>query len=137
MIVLSLRVLAVDRLVGMSPYNELNHSYFIIALYANGQDIDTYGLYDPVVHRKIELKIVANSIRARRFSRIWINGISINDTQDRLRENVDNLTLLTSSLKGHFVRGDSISFEHTIENKVIFKVNGVILQTYQSPSFFN
>jgi len=121
---------------GIAIHSELGQEQFIAALYSNVLSDQTNILINGQALR-MELKIVSpEGMTLRRFSRMWIEGMSVNNDPDLLTVQADNMVLFDSLFKGRLVRGDNIVFSHQLTRGVDISLNGVMLGNIPSGEFF-
>ncbi len=122
---------------GIAGHQELGKDQFIGALYSEAPSNNPDVLLAANQPMRIELKILSqDGISARRFSRMWIDGMAINNNSDVLTAQANNIVKLDSLFKGRLVNGDHIVFGLTPGQGVNVSVNGVILGNINDDKFF-
>jgi periplasmic protein TonB len=122
---------------GIAGHQELGKDQFIGALYSETPSNNPDALLAANQPMRIELKILSqDGISARRFSRMWIDGMAINNNSDVLTAQANNIVKLDSLFKGRLVNGDHIVFGLTPGQGVNVSVNGVILGNINDDKFF-
>lgn len=133
----SLTYAADPQLNGIAVHSELGKEQFIGALYSStlSDNVDT--LTNSTQPMRMELKIVAaEGLTTRRFSRLWIEGMAINNASGLLTEQADNMVKFDGLFKGRFVQNDDIVFSYEPTKGVNILVNDVVLGNIPSEKFF-
>jgi periplasmic protein TonB len=123
---------------GIAAHQELGKDQFIGALYteipSNSADI-LLAANQPM---RMELKILSqDGLSARRFSRMWIDGMAINNAPDVLQAQANNIVKLDSFFKGRLATGDHIVFTLTPGKGVNVLVNNITLGNINDDKFFS
>lgn len=121
---------------GLAIHSELGKEQFIGALFSSipGDNANTI-MSAPSM--RMELKVVApEGLTTRRFSRTWIEGMAINNTQAQLTDQADYMVKFDSMFKGRLMQNDHISFSYTQTKGVNIFVNDVSLGNIPSEKFF-
>ncbi len=121
---------------GLSIHSELGKEQFIGALFSStlGDNANTI-LSAPSM--RMELKIVApEGMTTRRFSRTWIEGMAINNTQAQLTDQAEYMVKFDSMIKSRLMQNDHIAFSYTQTKGVNVFVNDVLLGNIPSEKFF-
>jgi periplasmic protein TonB len=122
---------------GIAIHSELGKELFIGALYAStpGNNADT--LTSTPQAMRMELKIVStDGITTRRFSRMWIEGMAINNASGLLTEQADYMVKFDGLFKGRLVSNDSVAFNYEPTKGVNVSVNNVLMGNIASEKFF-
>lgn len=122
-------------LQGLSVYSDLNQQYFVAAILAD-QDDKEPDYFDDFTKRKIEVRVISEIIRPRRFARIWINGLVINNKSE-LYESTDNIIEFSRCIKKSLRRGDILALEYDPSLGTSMSINGAFIHTFAEPRFFN
>ena len=123
---------------GMGTHKELSQEVFIGALYSDTLSDNSDVLLNTDMPMRMELKIVApDGMTTRRFSRLWIEGMAINQKADVLTAQADNMVKFDGLFKGRFQTNDHIVFNSTPGSGVDISVNGVILGNIADNKFFS
>lgn len=123
---------------GMGAHQELGQEVFIGALYSDTLSDNSDVLLNTNIPMRMELKIVApDGMNTRRFSRLWIEGMAINQKADVLTAQADNMVKFDGLFKGRFQTNDHIVFNSVPGNGVDISVNGVILGNIGDNQFFS
>jgi protein TonB len=122
---------------GVATHQELGQDVFIGALYSESLSDNADTLFNVNQPMRIELKIVAEEgISARKFTRLWIEGMAINQRQDVLTAQADNVVLFDQLFKNRLIKNDHIALKNIPQKGVVIDVNGVHLGTIQNNDFF-
>ncbi len=108
---------------GLAIHSELGKEQFIGALYSSipGSDATTMANAPSL---RMELKIVSpEGMTTRRFSRTWIEGMAINNTQAQLTDQADFMVKFDSMFKGRLMQNDHITFSYAQTKGVNIFVN--------------
>ncbi|CAA0108138.1 Uncharacterised protein [BD1-7 clade bacterium] len=111
---------------GIAVYQKLKTEYYIGALYlATQQDNPDAAIFKPE-HKKMVMKITIPKWRGRQFAKTWQQMISVNNDEERLKENSDSIIAFTRLAKQPLVKGDVIAIESTPEKGTTVSVNGQV-----------
>jgi periplasmic protein TonB len=133
----SLTQAAEPMLNGMAAQAELGKEQFIGALYSNlfSDNIDT--LTTNAQSMRMELKItLPEGMTTRRFSRMWIEGMAINNPPALLTEQADSMVKFDGLVKGRLLQNDKITFTYEQNKGVNVLVNDVLLGNIPGDKFF-
>ncbi len=132
----SLAVAAEPMLNGIAVHTELSKEQFIGELYSNPLSDNPDTLASSTQAMRMELKILTPDMSMRRFSRLWIEGMAINNTPALLTEQADNMVKFDGLFKGRLLPNDSIVFNYEPGKGVNVTVNDVLLGNIASEKFF-
>lgn len=132
----SLAIAAEPMLNGIAVHTELSKEQFIGELYANPLSNNPDALTSSTQAMRMELKILTPDMSMRRFSRLWIEGMAINNTPALLTEQADNMVKFDGLFKGRLVPNDTIVFSYEPGKGVNVTVNDVLLGNIASEKFF-
>lgn len=131
-------VRAEPMLNGVGVHQELGREVFIGALYSESLSNDPGTLLRSSQPMRLELKIVApEGVTARRFSRLWIEGLAVNSKADELMAQADNTVLFDNMFKGRLQQDDHVIIASTPGNGISISLNKVELGTIEDNTFFN
>lgn len=129
---------AAPMLNGIGAHQELGQEVFIGALYSESLSNDASSLLSSTQAMRMELKIVApDGMTTRRFSRMWIEGMAVNNTAANLTAQADNMVQFDGLFKGRFMGNDHVVFSSVPGKGVDISVNGVLLGTIADNKFFS
>lgn len=129
---------AATQLNGLAVHNELGNEQFIGGLYLEYYSSDRNQILASDGAKRMELRITADDgITARRFSRMWIEGVAINNSAAALNEQADNMVAFSNLFKDRLEKNDVIAFSLEPGEGVTIAVNDVVLETIDSDEFFN
>jgi len=123
-------------LVGVGEYKELSSTYYYGALYSDSLKGDVKLFLDSSSNKKLVMRVVKDKISPRRFYRLWIQTLAINNTESNLNKYEDDILSFTYMLKGSLKRGDEVTIEVESGN-TIARVNGRNIKTFKKPGFIN
>ena len=123
---------------GIAVHQELGQEVFIGALYSESLSNNADSLLNNNQPMRMELKIVApEGLTTRRFSRLWIEGMAINNRADVLTAQADNMVKFDGLFKGRFMTNDHVVFDSIPGKGVNISVNGVLLGNIADNQFFS
>lgn len=123
---------------GIGVHQELGREIFIGALFSESLSNDASTLLHNQQPMRMELKIVSpEGITARRFSRLWIEGLAVNSKADALMAQADNTVAFDAMFKGRLVQNDHIKISNAPGKGVTISLNDVVLGTIKDESFFS
>ncbi len=129
---------AASQLNGLAAHQELGSEQFIGALYLEAVSDDRNIILAAEGSKRMELRITsASGIAARRFSRMWIEGMAINNTSAVLTEQADNMVRFSNAFKGKLQQNDVVALSVEPGEGVEIALNGVVLDTINDDDFFN
>jgi len=123
-------------LVGVGEYKELSSTYYYGALYSDSLKGDVKLFLESSSNKKMVMRVVKDKISPRRFYRLWIQTLAINNTESDLNKYEDDVLSFTYMLKGSLKRGDEVTIEVESGN-TIASVNGRNIKTFKKPGFIN
>ena len=135
--VLGANAYAEPLLNGMATYSHLGKDQFIAAVYCEEPTEDARELLLSPGPKTMELRVVADQIRARRFKRLWIESIAINSGTAELEKHAQNMADFTNLLRIKFRVGDSLRIEKHEASGVRILVDGHLLGSIEDPAFFD
>src|SRR5690606_1684592 len=102
---------AATLLNGMAVHQELGRDQFIGALYTDTLTDNASVVLAADMPIRMELKITSDTgLTARRFSRLWVEGMAINVRSDTLTAQADNMVAFTRLFKGRLNQDDHVVF---------------------------
>lgn len=135
---LSAAAQAAPLLNGMAVHQELGKDRFIGAIYSETLTSDAGVLLAADIPMRMEMKITADrGMAARRFSRMWIEGMAINIRSDALTAQADNMVDFTNMFKERLLENDQVVFALTPAEGVAISVNGIELGQIDDDEFFS
>lgn len=128
---------AAPMLNGLATHQELGTELFIGALYSEALSNDPDTLINSSLPMRMELKVVApDGLATRRFSRMWIEGMAINNSNALLTAQADNMVKFDSLFKGRLQQNDHVIFALNPGDGIDVSVNNVLLGTIEDDQFF-
>lgn len=123
---------------GIGVHQELGREIFIGALFSESLSNDAGTLLRNQQPMRMELKIVSpEGITARRFSRLWIEGLAVNSKADALMAQADNTVAFDAMFKGRLMQNDHVKISHTPGKGVSVSVNDVVIGAIKDERFFS
>lgn len=122
---------------GLAMHQELGNEQFIGALYSETLSDDADTLINSRSAMRMELKIVNPAgMMIRRFSRMWIEGMAINNTNSVLTAQADNMVQFDGLFKGRLEANDHVVFAQNPGQGLTISVNNVQLGHIADDQFF-
>jgi protein TonB len=135
---LSSIVHAEPMLNGIASHQDLGKEQFIGALFAESITNNADTLLSANQPMRMELKILSSEgISARRFSRMWIDGMAINNNPEILTKQAPNIVKFDSLFKGRVISGDHIVFQLSKGQGVEISINTIALGNIKDDAFFS
>lgn len=123
---------------GIGVHQELGREIFIGALFSESLSNDAATLLRNKQPMRMELKIVSpEGITARRFSRLWIEGLAVNSKADALMAQAENTVAFDAMFKGRLIQNDHIKISNAPGKGVTISINDVVLGTIKDENFFS
>lgn len=123
---------------GIGVHQELGREIFIGALFSESLSNDAGTLLRNQQPMRMELKIVSpEGITARRFSRLWIEGLAVNSKAEALMAQADNTVAFDAMFKGRLMQNDHVKISHTPGKGVSVSVNDVVIGAIKDERFFS
>lgn len=129
--------LALPQLNGMAIHNELGHEQFIAAVYIDNTTKDARPLILSDENKALEVRVLADIIYARRFNRMWIEGMAINSGSRELEQQAQNLADFGNMMRIKLRAGDILRIERSTGQGTTVFVNGLKLGFIADPTFFD
>lgn len=122
---------------GVGVHQELGREVFIGALFSESLSNDAGTLLRNSQPMRMELKIVSpEGITARRFSRLWIEGLAVNSKADELMAQADNTVLFDNMFKGRLQKDDHVVIASAPGSGISVRLNNIELGKIEDESFF-
>jgi len=129
-------LLADSLLNGLAIHKELNKEQFIGALYSDTLSSDAADQFNAAGAQRLELKVIAKRLSARRLNSLWIEGMAINNPANLLTAQAENMVAFTAMFKRSLRAGDVINVRGEGQQTTVH-VNDVKLGTIESEQFFD
>jgi periplasmic protein TonB len=137
-LVCSLVSQAQQLLNGVAVHQELGQDVFIGAVYSDSLSNNSSALIQGKHAMRMELKIVSpDGLSTRRFSRLWIEGMAVNNSNNALTQQADNMVKFDSLFKGRFTTNDHIIFSNIPGKGVDIIVNNAVVGNIKDNAFFS
>lgn len=129
---------AAPRLNGMATHVQLGEEQFIAALYADTPSTDAKTLLLTEENKAMELRVLTDNLFARRFQRMWIEGIAINAGTAEMEKHAQNLANFSNALKFKMTKGDILRIERApAEKSTKVYLNQQLIETLPAANFFD
>ena len=129
---------AAPLLNGLALEQQFNKDRYIAAVYSDTLADSASVLLDSNTSRRIEIRVVADSLSARRFRNQWMESIAINNAGDTLSKQAEDMVSFANLFKGRLYKGDRLSADFSGNSGVTtIALNGVELGTIRDREFFN
>lgn len=122
---------------GIASHSEFNKERFIAALYSETLSSDANTIIQANEDKRLELRITARRLSARRLNNMWIEGMAINNSGSTLSEQAQNMVAFTGMITHKLVAGDHIVIDSKPGFGTTVSVNGTELGNIASDDFFN
>lgn len=137
LLTISSHINAAPLINGISVHSEFNKERFIGALYSETLSTDARAILQSTEAKRLELRITAKRLSARRLSKMWIEGMAINNSGATLSEQAQNMVKFTSLIKRKLVAGDHLVIDYIPGEGTKIRANDTELGTIESDAFFN
>ena len=121
---------------GLAVHKELNKEQFIGALYSNTLSSEASGLLASSGAKRMELKVVAKRLSARRLNSLWIEGMAINNPTSLLAAQAESMVAFTALVKRSLRAGDVLSIRGEGTTTTV-TLNDIKLGSIESEQFFD
>ncbi|MCW8126432.1 TonB family protein [Microbulbifer halophilus] len=129
---------AAPLLNGLALEQQFNKDRYIAAVYSENLTTNSSALLDNDMPRRLEIRIVADRLSARRFRNQWMEGIAINNPGDLLTEQADNMVTFANLFQGRFYKGDHLDVVFAVDTGTTsVALNGLPLGQIEDREFFN
>jgi len=121
---------------GLSVHSELGQESFIAGLFVTTPSTDAREILLSDTDKQIQVRVLAKRLSARRFKRMWIEGMAINASPSDLEKQAQNMAKFSNLLKVTLTEGDIFAIQR-LNGVVEVLINGTSLGTIDDPSFFD
>lgn len=121
---------------GLAVHKELNKEQFIGALYSDTLSSEASGLLASPGAKRMELKVVAKRLSARRLNSLWIEGMAINNPTSLLAAQAESMVAFTALVKRSLRAGDLLSIRGEGTTTTV-TLNDIKLGSIESEQFFD
>lgn len=128
---------AAPLLNGVAVHTELGKEQFIAGLYSDSLSADRNQLLNADVDKRVQVRVLADTLPSRRFKRMWIEGIAINSTQADLQANSQRMADFSNMLRVKLIAGDILTIDRSMKNGLVVSLNGTTLGTIEDRRFFD
>ncbi|GAB2880670.1 TonB family protein [Microbulbifer echini] len=131
-------VSAAPLLNGLALEQQFNKELYIAAIYSENLSNDSAGLLNSDIPRRLEVRVLANSLPARRFRNQWMESIAINNSGNTLSSQAETMVTFANLFKGRLHRGDQLAIDFAADTGITtVSLNGITLGEIADPAFFN
>ncbi len=127
---------AQPQLNGVALHSELGKEQFMVGLYTHTPNSRAESIMYAQEDKRVEIKVLANRLFSKRFTRLWMEGIAINAGFTALEKHAQNMATFANMLTFNLVRGDIFAVERK-GNMVYVSVNDIALGHINEPRFFD
>ncbi|MCH9691759.1 MAG: TonB family protein [Gammaproteobacteria bacterium] len=129
---------AASLLNGLALELEFNKERYIAAVHSETLSANAQELLNNTLSRRLEIRIIAERMSARRLRNQWMEAIAINNPSHILSEQTDNMVIFANLLKGHLLAGDqlNVNFDPSTGDTTIL-LNDTQLGLIADRAFFN
>jgi len=129
---------AEPQLNGMAVHSQLSKEQFIAAVYAETPTSVARDLLTAENNKVMELRVLEENLFARRFQRMWIEGIAINAGTMEMEKFAQPLADFSNLLRLKLTTGDTLRIERLEQEKMTrVSLNGQVLGTIGNARFFD
>ncbi|MGL6160150.1 TonB family protein [Microbulbifer sp.] len=129
---------AAPLLNGLALEQQFNKDRFIAAVYSDTLATSAGTLLDNNTSRRLEVRILADSLSARSLRNQWMEGIAINNRGDVLSGQAENMVTFANLFSGRLKKGDQLSVAFAANSGTTsVALNGLPLGKIEDRGFFN
>jgi periplasmic protein TonB len=129
---------AAPLLNGLALEQEFNKDRYIAGVYSERLSDNAGSLLDNNMPRRLEVRVVADRLSARRFRNQWMEGIAINNPGDTLANQAQNMVTFANLFKGHLIAGDQLRLDYAADTGTTsVSLNEIMLGMIEDRDFFN
>jgi TonB family protein len=121
---------------GIARHTEFGEQSFIGALFTTELSKSSKAILQSDADKELQVRVLANRLSARRFRRMWIEGLAVNAPRASLEAQSQNMVEFSNMLKVNLTQGDIISIQRSTESVRIL-INGTELGQIDDPAFFD
>ncbi|MBB3062322.1 TonB family protein [Microbulbifer rhizosphaerae] len=129
---------AAPLLNGLALEQQFNKDRYIAAVYSETLATSAGTLLDNNTPRRLEVRILADSLSARSFRNQWMEGIAINNQGNILSGQAENMVTFANLFSGRLKKGDRLSVAFAADSGTTsVALNGLPLGKVEDRAFFN
>lgn len=128
---------ASPKLNGIAVHNQLSEDQFIAAVFSETQTNEARSLLLNNEEKVMEIRVLTDTLYARRFKRMWIEGIAINAGAVELEKHAQHLADFSNLLRVKMKAGDILRIERLSGTGTRVTINGYELGIIPSEAFFD
>lgn len=123
---------------GLALEQEFNKDRYIAAVYSDRLADNSATLLSNDSSRRLEVRVIADRLPARRFRNQWMEGIAINNPGDTLSAQAEHMVAFANLFQGALLAGDQLTVEYAANTgATVVALNSVELGSIHEPEFFN
>ncbi len=120
-------------LAGLGLYEYLGEEIYLGALFGS---LEGNG-YASTTVRKLQMRILAENLSARRFNRLWLDAIALNSEREERNRLSTAIMEFGGMLALDLRRGDRIDFDYLpAHNLIVFQLNDVVYGEISGADFY-
>ena len=119
-------------LYGLGIYENLGENIYVGALYLPLLDTGI----EAGSEKRMEMRISAASLSARRFTRFWMDAITLNSSREERAALAPQIQAFNEMFQLGLERGDHVQFDYLEdEDETLFLLNGVVIGRMEGSAF--
>ena len=123
--------------LGLGLYEYLGEEIFYGAFYGSAEHLFTASSPSTESVQKIQIRVLADFLSARRFNRLWLDAIALNSDREERNLESDALMAFGELLAVDLLRGDRIDFDYLPQRDlVVFQLNDVVYGEISGSGFY-
>lgn len=129
---------AASLLNGLALEQQFNKDRYIAAVYSDTLAESASVLLDNNTSRRLEVRVIADSLSARRFRNQWMESIAINNPSATLNSQAENMVTFANLFSGRLQKGDQLAVDFVAATGTTkITLNDVPLGEINDREFFN
>jgi TonB family protein len=121
-------------LYGLGLYQDLSADVYLGAVYVRPEAPEIKAGRS----RKMEMRILSDSISGRKFSRLWLDAITLSSSREQRTQQAEQIQKFGEIYKDNLVKGDHIGFDYLEgDDKTVFLLNDVVLDEVKGEALYN
>ncbi|WP_237062590.1 MULTISPECIES: TonB family protein [Microbulbifer] len=128
---------AAPLLNGLALEQQFNKDRYIAAVYSDTLADSAGVILDENTTRRLEIRVVADSLSARRLRNQWMEAIAINNSGSSLSAQADNMVTFANLFSGRLKKGDQLRIDFDgASGASTVSLNGIQLGRIEDRKFF-
>lgn len=112
------------QLNGLAVHSELRNEWFLNGLYLTNKTDDAEEVISSAGAKRMELRVVANSLSGRRLKRFWIERIKNNNEASNVLANAKSVRDFATLMDKDLISGDIITIDLIPSSATVISING-------------